>query len=140
MKSKFAKNLLNENIKVFLGGTCNNSTWRESLINNLIINYFNPIVNNWTIEAQKEEELQKQTCDFLLFVITSEMKGVYSIAEVVDSSNKNSKKTIFCYLPEGFDEAQIKSLEQVKKMLLNNGAYVFDNLQQIEEFLNNYSV
>jgi len=32
--------------KIFLGGTCNNSTWREQLIPMLQINYFNPVVDN----------------------------------------------------------------------------------------------
>ena len=32
------------NNKVFLGGTCNNSTWRDELIPQLKIDYFNPVV------------------------------------------------------------------------------------------------
>ncbi len=34
--------------KVFLGGTCNESTWRDRLIKLLKINYFNPVVKDWT--------------------------------------------------------------------------------------------
>lgn len=32
-------------MKVFLGGTYNGSNWREKLIPNLKIDYFNPIVS-----------------------------------------------------------------------------------------------
>jgi len=39
-------------MKVYLGGTCN-STWRKSIIHRLKIDYYNPIVTNWTIKDQK---------------------------------------------------------------------------------------
>jgi hypothetical protein len=32
--------------KVFLGGTCENTTWRKELIDNLKVDYFNPVVDN----------------------------------------------------------------------------------------------
>ena len=44
--------------KVFLGGTCNESTWRNELIpllENAGVEYFNPVVDNWTPECQEEE-------------------------------------------------------------------------------------
>ena len=45
--------------KVFLGGTCAESTWREKLIPLLKINYFNPVVDDWTEECYKEELRQR---------------------------------------------------------------------------------
>jgi len=54
------------------------------------------------------------------------MKGVYSIAEVIDDSNKNPDKTIFCILNKDdkseFDEDQLKSLNAIGKMVEENGA------------------
>src|SRR6056297_2348399 len=107
--------------KVFLGGTCADSTWRDDLIKKLDIDYFDPVVDDWTEEVQKEEIKQRETCDFCLYVLTPRMKGVYSIAEVVDDSNKRPEKTIFCYLKEDdgdkkdekikFDKFQLKSLK-----------------------------
>lgn len=45
------------------------------------------------------------------------MEGVYSIAEVVDDSNKRPEKTIFAYLlkdeSKEFSKYQIKSLDMV---------------------------
>lgn len=35
-------------MKVFLGGTCNGSKWREELIPLLQVGYFNPVVDEWT--------------------------------------------------------------------------------------------
>ncbi len=37
--------------KVFLGGTCNESTWRDRVIKDLKIDYFNPVVEDWTPEC-----------------------------------------------------------------------------------------
>ena len=46
-----------------------------------------------------EEELkQREECDFVLYVITPKMTGVYSIAEVVDDSNKRREKTLFYFM------------------------------------------
>ena len=126
--------------KVFLGGTCNNSTWRDKLIPLLKIDYFNPVVDDWTPECQDEEIRQRESCDYCLYTITPKMTGVYSIAEVVDDSNKRPEKTILCVLDEDdeniFSETQIKSLKQVKEMVKNNGANVFDSLEDIASFLN----
>ena len=41
-------------MKIFLGGTCNESTWRDELIPNLTIDYFNPVVKDWTPDCMKE--------------------------------------------------------------------------------------
>ncbi len=122
--------------RVFLGGTCNSSTWREELIPMLEIGYFNPVVEDWNESARVEEILQRQECDYLLYVITSEMAGVYSIAEVVDDSNKRPEKTLLCVLLGGFTEGQIKSLDAVMDMVRNNGGTIFYTLEGVAEWLN----
>lgn len=140
--------------KVFLGGTCNKSNWRNELIEMLEIDYFNPVVEDWTEECMKEEIRQKEICDYCLYVITPRMTGVYSVAEVVDDSNKRPEKTIFCLLKEDtnpsfnfttawhlpericFDKGQLKSLEQVGKMIKNNGGKFFRTLEDVADYLN----
>ena len=59
--------------KIFLGGTCAESTWRDELIKLLEIDFFNPVVPDWTPECQAEELKQRESCDYVLYVITSEM-------------------------------------------------------------------
>lgn len=81
-------------------------------------------MEDWNDEAYKEELKQRKICDYLLYVITPKMEGVYSIAEVVDDSNKKPKKTIFCYTEEDggtFNKGQTKSLDAVGKMVEDNG-------------------
>ncbi len=129
--------------KVFLGGTCNGSLWRDGFIKDLKINYFQPVLNGeWTKAMMEEEIKQRELCDFCLYVITPKMTGVYSIAEVVDDSNKQPAKTIFCYLTKDenktFNKAQIKSLEQTAKMVMKNGAQFFKSLPEASDYLNNH--
>ncbi|CAG8470055.1 6207_t:CDS:10 [Cetraspora pellucida] len=59
------------------------------------------------------------------------MSGVYSIAEVVEDSNKRPARTIFCYLEEGFAESQIKSLKAVANLVEKNGTKVFNSLEEV---------
>ena len=128
--------------KVFLGGTCNGSSWRDDLIKELTIDYFKPDGGYWTNEMMEEEVKQRADCDFCLYVITPKMTGIYSIAEVVDDSNKRPGKTIFSYLlTDGdklFSADQIKSLEQTGKMIKENGAQFFKTLHEVSNYLNNH--
>jgi hypothetical protein len=122
--------------KVFLGGTCNQSKWREVLIPQLKVDYFNPVLDVWTDKDYREELHQRETCDYCLYVISAEMEGVYSIAEVIDDSNKRPTKTIFCFLEDGFSPHQIKSLEAVGKMVVQNGGKWLNTLEEIAFSLN----
>jgi len=132
--------------KVFLGGTCAGSKWREDLIRMLDtkrIGYFDPVVPDWNAEAQAREVKERETCDYRLYWITPEMKGVYSIAEVVDDSNKRPTGTLF-----GFDVIstvdpavsmpieQVKSLAAVGKMVVRNGGRWFKTLAEVAKYLN----
>ena len=89
----------------------------------------------------KEEIKQRQICDYCLYVITPKMTGVYSIAEVIDDSNKKPDKTIFCFLKTDgklvLDLGQIKSLNQVGSMVVRNGGKFFKSLEEVANFLNN---
>ncbi|MEM1136066.1 MAG: nucleoside 2-deoxyribosyltransferase domain-containing protein [Bacteroidota bacterium] len=129
-------------IKVFLGGTANKSAWRNYIIPKLKINYFNPVVDDWNDEAYKKELYEREHCDFCIYVITPKMTGVYSIAEVIDDSNKRPEKTLFCVLTkdggDSFTPAQKKSLEAVGRMVEENGGKWFRSLLKMIDFLNHF--
>lgn len=125
--------------KVFLGGTCANTNWREYLIDMIEVEYFNPVVSDWTIDCQEIEEVQKNRhCNVHLYVITKEMQGVFSIAEVIDSSLTNGKITILHVIPDGFESHQLKSLQAVVNMVQRNGgiAYIDGNLSRTARVIN----
>lgn len=126
--------------KVFLGGTCGDTNWRERLIEMLSIDYFNPVVDDWNEEAYQNELREREICDYCLYVITPAMKGIYSIAEVVDDSNKRPEKTIYCFLEEEngkkFEEGIKRGLDRVGRMVERNGGNYFRSLQEVAFFLN----
>lgn len=128
------------NKKVFLGGTCNGSGWRDLIIPMLEIDYFNPVVEDWIPECQEQELRERESCNYCLYVITPKMTGVYSIAEVIDDSNKRPEKTVLTILyedgEESFNVAQQRSLGMVAKMVCNNGSQAFYSLDSTARYIN----
>lgn len=125
-------------MKVFLGGTCSNSKWRNQLIPNLHMGYFNPVVKKWTAQCQAEERKQRETCDYVLYVLTR-VYSVYSIAEAVDDSNKRPEKTILCIFSESdhpLEYQEAKHLNEIGKMVERNGGKYFTSLKEVELYLN----
>ena len=127
-------------MKVFLGGTCAESKWREKLIPLLKCDYFNPVVEDWTPECQENEEREKKICDYHLYVITPKMQGVYSIAEAVNDSKNVLRTCIFCVTKEEDDrdwtKGELKSLDATAKLIKRNGGVVLNNLEEVANFLN----
>ena len=145
----------NHKKKVFLGGTCNESKWRDKLIPMLKIDYFNPVVDDWNEECYQKELKEREICDYCLYVITPLMSGTYSIAEVIDDSNKRPIRTIFCVLHKDitkdyddtmisdismafiyFNKEQIRSLDRVGRMVKRNGGQYFTSLKEVADYLN----
>ena len=114
--------------RYFLGGTCAETTWRDELIPLLDkqgVEYFNPVVKDWTPECQAIEEDEKNNkCNIHLYVITPEMQGVYSIAEIIHSAHlanmygTSVDLVIYCILtPEKFKKHEIKSLRATGRLV-----------------------
>ena len=123
--------------RVFLGGTCNGSKWRIRMMVHLHdadMDYFDPVVDDWDADAQKKELRERESCDFCLYTITPKMTGVYSIAEVVDDSNKRPEKTVLVLLRdddgERFTDGQWRSLLATAAMVKKNGGNVFGGLKE----------
>jgi len=109
--------------KVFLGGTCNQTTWRDELIPMLDIDFFNPVVEDWTEECQEIERKEKNLCNIHLYLINKKMSGVFSIAEMIDSAHDPDRTTIAIFNPEGFSKGQIKSFDATIEMILDHGEF-----------------
>ena len=136
----------NQMAKVYLGGTWNGALWRKDIIRMLDtrkVGYFDPIVKVWNEEAQKAEIKARETYEWVLYWITPEIKGVYSIAEAVDDSNKRPNNVLFgfevvsCTDPWlKLDIELVKSLTAVGRMIECNGGRWFRQLFEVAEFLN----
>jgi len=117
-------------MRIFLGGTCADTTWREEFIKSIEgfgIEYFNPVVKDWTPECQAIEEDEKNNkCDTHLYVITKEMMGTYSIAEIINSAwqavlyGTTVNFVVFAVLDEGtWQKHERKSFDAIMKMVKN---------------------
>lgn len=131
-------------MKVFLGGTCSGWKWRDKLQPLLKCDYYNPIVKNWSEEDRLREVHERETADFVLYGITNGIKGVYSIAEVVDDSNKRPEQTLFLNLYD-IDKEMIHvrayremthSLKAVESLLKENGVRIFHSIQKVADYIN----
>ncbi|KAF5273422.1 hypothetical protein FQA39_LY07439 [Lamprigera yunnana] len=75
-----------KNCQVFLGGSCNPTTWRtDTAIPELQkhgITYYNPQKSIWGPELVAEEHDAKQTASVLLFVLDSQTRSVAGMIEV----------------------------------------------------------
>lgn len=127
-------------MKVFLGGTCSGWKWRNELQPLLKCDFYNPIVKKWSEKDRLREVRERETADYVLYGITNGIKGVYSIAEVVDDSNKRPEKTLFLNLYKEDDRQFTKqmnhSLKAVENLLKENGVKCFDTIESVAEFLN----
>lgn len=127
-------------MRVFLGGTCSGYKWRDKLIPMLKCDYYNPIVKNWSEADRLREVQERENDDIVLYTITSGIKGVYSIAEVVDDSNKRPEKVVFCNLYHEKDDKQMyHSLVAVENLIKSNGCKVFRKLEDVANYINSLS-
>jgi len=122
-------------LTLFLGGTVGESRWRENIIPFLEherLRYFNPVVDNWDSEAiAKEYQIKHSPTTVEAYIITKEMKGVFSIAEAVDASNKKPDFTIFMIDPVGFSDHQLKSLKATEDLIRENRASIANSLEEV---------
>ncbi|XP_072936118.1 uncharacterized protein raw isoform X2 [Epargyreus clarus] len=71
--------------EVFLGGSCNPTTWRSDIaipmLKKMGITYFNPQVEDWSTELIEVEHRAKAEARALLFVLDSETRAVAASVE-----------------------------------------------------------
>ncbi len=131
-------------MKVFLGGTCGKFDWRRDIIhvlNESGIEYYDPYIRTGkrTSDNELEEIRAREDCDMVLYCITHEMRGVYSIAEAVDDSNKKNGRVLYYFYPETEDnkyalKGVLHSLEEVGRMVRRNGSRWFETYDELIEF------
>lgn len=117
--------------RIFLGGGCT-SNWRDILIPSLDyyeVDYFNPVVKEWSPECiEIEEEEKEYKCNIHFYYFDKTMKGMYSMAEMMKSCiDIEAEKVhpesgyiykanhvvlvLFVVNTDGMDESQIRSFD-----------------------------
>ena len=127
-----------EKITVFLGGTCQDSTWRSVLIPLLgkNIEYYNPqkAPGHWSEEDKQEEIQQRKDCDILLYTITK-ANSIVSIAEAIDDSHNRPERTIVCFIMDDMSSDEVVQITAIGEILLENGAEVVNTLQSAADII-----
>jgi hypothetical protein len=125
--------------EVFLGGTCAGPDYRSQLIPLLTVPYFNPVVADWKPEDAAREDRAKEEASANVFVITPAAIGMYSVAELTELAIESEKPLFVMFMEvEGFtwNEHQLKSNAQIKKLLSKYNALIFEDLPQLAAAVN----
>lgn len=91
----------NNKLQIFLGGSCNPTTWRQSVAIPYLelngITYYNPQVDNWSPEVVHIERNAKQNAQVLLFVIDRQTRSTVSIVESAFIAGENENLVLVIY-------------------------------------------
>jgi len=130
--------------RVFLGGACNPTSWRKDIAMPVLeangITFYNPQVDEWSPSLVPLERKMKENASLLLFVISSQTRGIASMIEAAELIALRRKVILvveplnpghdFLYTPE-----EVKDLNRGRSYLLeiankyNETCKAFENLQ-----------
>ncbi|GAB0098245.1 raw [Sergentomyia squamirostris] len=89
--------------EVFLGGSCNPTTWRADVaiptLQTLGISFYNPQVSDWTPDLIELEHRAKEKARVLFFVIDSETRASAGAIEAAHIAGQNSKHLVLVLHP-----------------------------------------
>lgn len=120
---------------IFLGGTCSGTNWRNYLKSKKY-NFYNPLEKNWNEKTFLEEVSQRKTAVYNLYVFTKDIKGYYSIASLIDDTNKCPDKTLLFIDKTDMSEQMKINFKYIEKLALSNGVTIFNSYDEINVFLN----
>ncbi|XP_058058279.1 uncharacterized protein LOC131209270 [Anopheles bellator] len=142
--------------EVFLGGSCNPTTWRADVaiptLDKLGISFYNPQVSHWTPDLIELEHRAKEKAKVLFFVLDSQTRSTAGAIEVAHIAGQNSKYLLLVLLPyssrqkilnETLSEDEYMDLMSnqliLRQLVLRRGLPVLDNipsaLQQVKDVL-----
>nr|CAD7442625.1 unnamed protein product [Timema bartmani] len=91
--------------EVFLGGSCNPTTWRQDVaiptLKSLGITYYNPQVAHWGPELIELEYQAKQNAAVLFFVIDNQTRSVAGMIEAAHISGRRQKLILVIHPYQG---------------------------------------
>uniref|UniRef100_A0A2M4AEJ2 Raw n=2 Tax=Anopheles triannulatus TaxID=58253 RepID=A0A2M4AEJ2_9DIPT len=142
--------------EVFLGGSCNPTTWRADVaiptLDQLGISFYNPQVSHWTPDLIELEHRAKEKAKVLFFVLDSQTRSTAGAIEVAHIAGQNSKYLLLVLLPyssrqkilnETLSEDEYTDLMSnqfiLRQLVLRRGLPVLDSiplaLQRVKEVL-----
>jgi raw len=116
---------------IFLGGSCNPTTWRHDVaipaLEQAGVRYYNPQVEDWSPALVEVEAQAKKEAEVLLFVIDGQTRAIASMIEVSEYAALGRKIVVVIEeIPDGTTiDGQVITGRQLKD--LNRGRdYVAD--------------
>ncbi|XP_065358274.1 uncharacterized protein raw isoform X3 [Calliphora vicina] len=90
-------------VEVFLGGSCNPTTWRADVaipaLQELGISFYNPQVSDWTPDLIELEHRAKEKARVLFFVMDSETRASAGAIEAAHIAGQNCKQLVLVLHP-----------------------------------------
>lgn len=109
------------NLQIFLGGSCNPTTWRQNVAIPYLemngISYYNPQVDNWTPEVVNSERYAKQNAKILLFVIDKQTRSTVSLVESAFMAGENKSVVLVIYPFDYNVFSHVDSSQQTSKYM-----------------------
>lgn len=102
--------------QVFLGGSCNPTTWRQKIampfLDTEAITYFNPQVDDWKPDMINLESVAKENADILFFVIDCQTRSTVGLIESAFIAGSNKSLVIVLYPFEQNPSVQSSSVSE----------------------------
>ena len=136
-------------VYLWLGGTCDERyDWREEFLNkiDLPISYYDPYIRpgddmDWDENARRAEEEAKANARLQLYVITSDMRGCFSIEEITEAVmgrksflNRGVCVAVLDYR-DGFTPDMKKSLQACVERWERLGAHMCFSMDEIVQYV-----
>ncbi|XP_036321353.1 uncharacterized protein LOC118735609 isoform X2 [Rhagoletis pomonella] len=155
-KRKLSKGDTSAPVEVFLGGSCNPTTWRADVaipaLKELGISFYNPQVSDWTPDLIELEHRAKEKARVLFFVMDSETRASAGAIEAAHIAGQNCKQLVLVLHPYKRNQSilneQISQQEYIdlrrnqlilKELVTRRGLPVMDDipsgLQRTKEIL-----
>ena len=140
-------------VNVFLGGSCNPTTWRTDIAIPFLkkhgITFYNPQVDDWRPELMAMEAEAKDKADILLFVIDNQTRSTASMVEVAYLAGRGRKLVLVmrpfgqnaCVAGESLSASELKELQRSRddlaEMMKLHDIPVFSDMHSALAFTRN---
>jgi hypothetical protein len=119
-----------QNFQVFLGGSCNPTTWRHEqaipYFQSRSVSFYNPQVSNWTPDLVEIEHRAKELAPLLFFVIDHDTRALASIVEVCYLAARG--RSIIVVMNPLPDKNHTKFIQQKNSSLENDNEADYENV------------
>ncbi|VVC26527.1 Hypothetical protein CINCED_3A006425 [Cinara cedri] len=134
---------------VFLGGSCNPTTWRKDIaipyLQEAGVSFYNPQVDQWSQDLIEVEHAAKANAKILLYVIDSQTRNVVSDIEAANFAGYQKNLILVIHSFQDAAAGSVVAGEQISskeaediqealtvlhKLMFNQGVLVYDNISQ----------